>query len=238
MELLSAIGYPVADIDAYQALAERVFERGTGHKAGENFYLQYHDPSGAELWLQVDLRSAFVGMNPFFVPKRSTRMSLQKPVLRLEGTMDGAFEATVGETGQVVTFDMPDAHLLPPIKLPLATEVQLGAFLVAPLQAALVRAGAIHSAGKPDDPARHTVVGQVLETALRRNQQSGHPFRWILLRLPGLDLELVASPEHAPLELLHADAWVQATCWLSGRVQVNPAAQAPTGFLERVFWGG
>jgi hypothetical protein len=238
MELLSAIGYPVADIDAYQALAERVFDRGTGHKAGENFYLQYHDPSGAELWLQVDLRSAFVGMNPFYVPRRATRLALQKPVLRLEGTMDGAFEAILPETGQVLTFDMPDAHLLPPIKLPVTTDVLLSGFLVSTLAVGSADAAAIANAGKPDDPARHTLIGQVRETALRHNQHSGQEFRWMLLQLPGMEIELVGSLSDTPLGLLHPGAWVQATCWLAGRVQVSPDAQAPTGFLERVFWGG
>lgn len=238
MELLSAIGYPVADIDAYQALAEMVFDRGTGHKAGENFYLQYHDPSGAELWLQVDIGSAFVGMNPFFVPGHTTRMVLHRQVMRHEGTMDGAFEASFeGQDGRII-FDMPDAHRLPPVKLPLTTEVQLSAFLVTPLQAASESASGIQSAGLSDDPARHLLTGQVLQSALRSNRHSGEDFRWIELQVPGGRLELVASLAQAPLALIQPGSWVSGKCWLTGRVQVSPEAQVHTGFLQRVFWGG
>lgn len=236
MELLSAIGYPVADIDAYQTLAELVFDRGTGHKAGENFYLQYHDPSGAELWLQVDIGSAFVGMNPFYVPTRATRLELLKPVLRHEGTMDGAFEASLA--GHPIVFDMPDAHMLPPIKLPLTTEVLLSAFLVGPLQLADPQVTALQNLGLPEDPARHTLQGQVSQILTRTNRQTGQSFRWIEVNLPGGSIELVASPDDVPATLIRPGDWIKGTCWLVGRVQVSPEAQAPTGFLQRVFWGG
>jgi hypothetical protein len=236
MELLSAIGYPVADIDAYQTLAELVFDRGTGHKAGENFYLQYHDPSGAELWLQVDIGSAFVGMNPFYVPTRATRVELHKPVFRHEGTMDGAFEATLA--GFPIVFDMPDAHMLPPIKLPLTTEVLLSAFLVGPLHLAEVHETVLQHLGLPEDPAHHILQGQVSQVLLRTNRQSGQSFRWIEVGLPGGSIELVASPDDAPATQIRPGDWIKGTCWLVGRVQVSPEAQAHTGFLQRVFWGG
>lgn len=237
MDYLPTIGFSVADIDAYQVLAETVFDRGVGHRAGENFYVQYKDGSGAELWLQVDLKSSFVGMNPYFDSQVGLKMTLERPILRYEGTMDGAFVGRLEPSGMQVVFDMPDAHLLPAFRLPAPAHVRLCGFASGPLRATDEEETSLQMPTDPLHDAHARIRARVAKSALRMNQNTKQAFHWAELELPDGNLEVVAAVDQVAEGLLKPGTWVVGSFWLSGRVQVAPEAQAQSGFIQRVFWG-
>ncbi|MEM7035792.1 MAG: hypothetical protein AAF570_02360 [Bacteroidota bacterium] len=257
MSNLSDIGFQVSGIDDFRALAEMVYYKGTGFRAGESFYVRYHDASGAELWLQIDAHKKVVGMNPHFAGSLRRSVQVTDAISRSESPMDGAFAGrfpfqTPGSSDvqwKEFIFDMPDAYLLPSLRLPATVDLELSGFAS---QIECYPTAEVPSLGneayafdgstfsmvtdKGPNEAHASISGIVRAQDTRENRQSGRSFYWMKVETLGGELDLVADPAICNQPPVIGGV-VAGTFWLSGRVHVPDDLKPRKGFLERLFWG-
>lgn len=132
----STIGFDVQDEEGFVALAQDLAPQAECLSVKRGQYLHWQDPSGAELWLQLDKNGDLVGMNPHFAGKSEVQVGLQSRLDRKEDTdLDGALhgwaEPESGEADSGVypfVFDLPDAGTYSDLKLPAHGTAQIAAF--------------------------------------------------------------------------------------------------------------
>jgi hypothetical protein len=136
MSHFSDIGFRVESEDALYALAEEIFPKMKEIPCPGGSYCHYRDPSGAELWMQLNEKRELLGLNPHFEGKSSRRLCLTAPVERSASPLDGAYHAWAEpqqegepESGHYpLVFDLPNARLLPGLSFPSEHSVQVTAF--------------------------------------------------------------------------------------------------------------
>jgi hypothetical protein len=72
----SAIGLPVSAGEDMNALANRIGSLAEGLAAPSGQYFRWQDPSGAEMWLQVNAKNELIGMNPHYAGQSAVRVAL------------------------------------------------------------------------------------------------------------------------------------------------------------------
>jgi hypothetical protein len=95
----SCIGFPVADMAAYWALARRAAAEGTRLELADGAALvRWQVGGGPEIWAQVNARGEVMGATPFFATGTPHRVALtglgEDPDAPLEGWVDGWMEPT------------------------------------------------------------------------------------------------------------------------------------------------
>ena len=110
----STIGLPVASEEDMNALANRVGPLAEPLAAPNGVYFRWSDPSGAELWLQVNANNEVIGMNPHYAGRSAVRVGL---TARLPSAgpseLDGSFHGWADpagdapDTGATRSFSMP-----------------------------------------------------------------------------------------------------------------------------------
>jgi hypothetical protein len=149
----STLGLPVQSEEDFVALAQQVgpIAQGLAHPRGA--YFHWSDPSGAELWLQVNEANEFTGMNPHYNGAGRMILRLASRVRDPEaGPFDGSFYSWADPDGAVESddstpadevvasgadpaagvipfvFDSPEFARLEPLDLPVTLPIQLAAF--------------------------------------------------------------------------------------------------------------
>lgn len=234
---LSSIGFEVHDFEAFQNLAEMVYQKGTSIRAGDGFYVHARDDSGAELWLQMDPQRSIIGLNPHFHTEKHVKIRLEEALTRAESPMDGAFRASLANhPDHSFVFDLPNAHTMPGISLPSRSEVALACFaenLNEADESDTFRLEALSENQK----AEVQLVGTVSASAFKINGWTGRAFLWLEMDLEGEKVEMVA-PSKLWKGLPPKGARLRAEGWLSGRINPDKTERPTKGFFERLFWGG
>lgn len=136
MSNLSDIGFPARTGKEFGQLIELAITRGERLPCEKGAYLKYSDPSGAELYCQVNKKNEVLGMNPHYKGKSKFPVALTSKVERSESALDGSFHGWAAPTdpdnpesgAYPFVMDLPDFYTLSPIVFPHHTHLQLAAF--------------------------------------------------------------------------------------------------------------
>jgi len=241
----STIGLPVASEEDVNALANRIGPLAEPLPAPSGAYFRWSDPSGAELWLQVNANNEPIGMNPHYAGRSAVRVGLTDRLPSAgPSELDGAFHGWADPAGDEpdtgcypFVFDAPDYRLREALSLPAVTEVQIAAFAH---EIAAFETVAAYEAGPRGDPmlasqsfiptglfasaddstvplARATFVGHVLAADEKINALTGHAFYWALVETFGGSYDVVIDPELLP-GVPAVGGVISGSFWLSGRI--------------------
>ncbi len=242
----STIGMPIKTQKELAELVERVSEKCASLEVDSGRYLRWSDPSGAELWIQVDADNNFVGLNPHFSGKGSLRVALTERIQRPESTeMEGAFHGwAVDPTDDSpehgyypFVFDCPDFRRHESLALPAARNVQIAAFThelslydtpeafaaaqtgIKYAAQAFIPSGLFALDGKEDDVPRPYAIftGIILEAEEHRNELTGKRFQWLLVDSLGGRFDVVADPELVTSEI-RIGGVVYGSFWMTGKI--------------------
>jgi hypothetical protein len=243
----STIGLPVGSGQDMNRLAGRVGSLAERLAAPGGVYYRWFDPSGAEIWLQVDANDELVGVNPHYVGRSAVRVGLTARLAAVgPSELDGSFHgwADPGADDAVdigcypFVFDAPDYRLHDALSLPARREVQVAAFAheiaafetVAGYDASqtgglsyasqsFIPSGLFTPDGVAAAPprARAIFTGHVLAADRKINVLTGCAFYWALVETYGGTYDVVIDP--ALLAGVPAVGGViSGSFWLSGRI--------------------
>jgi hypothetical protein len=260
MRNLAHIGFEVHSLEEFEALAEMAYRLGKPHRVGRNQYYQYTDPSGAELWTQLDENDEISGMSAHFHGAAQVDVTLLRAQAYEDRPLDGTFEARPLQVDAGLpkdtppphfAFDLPDAHLVPSVVLPAEARVQLVGFAREVHCYECIEDYHKAHPGKPfevievieaDRAARNAlsslvrIDGIVVSTKQLQNLHTKRHFFWLLVKTAIGKVEIVASSRSMPA-LPQVGGIFDGQVRLSGRVELlHPVAQKP-GLIERFFWG-
>lgn len=137
MSNLSNVGFGASSDEAFEELINQIYQQAYPVEVNGGVYMVFADPSGAELWLQINEQNQFTGFNPHYRGQSKRRVRLTNEVERPESELDGAFYAWAEpiadseetESGQYpFVFDLPDAQKYQHIRFPQDIDIQLTAF--------------------------------------------------------------------------------------------------------------
>jgi len=244
----STIGLPVASEEDMNALANRVGPLAEPLAAPNGVYFRWSDPSGAELWLQVNANNEVIGMNPHYAGRSAVRVGL---TARLPSAgpseLDGSFHGwadpadDVPETGcYPFVFDAPDYRLHEELSLPARSEVQIAAFAH---EIAAFESVAAYEASQTGDlklasqsfipsglftpadstvptPAQAIFAGHVLAADEKINVLTGGAFYWTLVETLGGAYDVVIDSTLLP-GVPAVGGVISGSFWLSGRIMAR-----------------
>lgn len=259
MRNLANIGFEAHSLEEFQALAEMAYHHGKCHRSGRVQYYHFQDPSGAELWVQIDENDEIAGMNCHFHTARKVEADILEAQSYEDRPMDGSLQAQAvhldaglpsNAPRPVFAFDLPDAQLVPPVHLPARGQVSLVAFArevhvyenVEDYRQAhpgrpLEGLRAIDGDFQPGKISSLMRLDGIVEQAARKhNQKTGQDFIWLQLRTAIGHLDVVVATRSLPF-LPQAGQVFDGDVRLSGRVTFDAAAPHKPGLLERMFWG-
>jgi hypothetical protein len=242
----STIGLRVGSEQEMFDLANRVGPGAEPTRAPGGAYFRWADPSGAELWLQVNDDNELLGMNPHFAGVSAVRVRLTARVETgspspLDGMFHGWADPADGgdEDGAYpFLFDAPDARLHDGLALPAVVSVQVAAFaheveaFDSPeahatsqgdgpkfASQSFIPSGLFNPQGADAAPPRaHAMItGHVLDAERRTNRLTGEPFYWCLADSYGGVYDVVIDPELLP-DLPKVGGVVSGSFWLTGRI--------------------
>ncbi len=241
----STIGMPVHDRPELVALIQRVSELAAVLETKQGQYLRWSDPSGAELWIQVDAHDTLIGVTPHFSGKASLRVRLDSRIQRpKDSEMEGAFQAWADPDQQPesvtypLVFDAPDFRRHDSLALPISVPVQLAAFAhelscydspeafaadqtgIRYAPKSFIPSGMFLAEGESAGPPRSQAIftGIILETGKRINQLTGESFDWILVDSLDGSFDVVADPQLINHDL-QVGGVVYGSFWLSGLIE-------------------
>jgi|SRR5579883_300194 len=243
----STIGMPVRSEAEIYERAQQLGPLADAFDTERGVYFCWSDPSGAEVWLQVNAENEFLGMNPHFAGKSTVRVRLTaRPDTGSPSSLDGRFHGWADPSAEVsdeqqgaypFLFDAPDAALHDALELPATVVVQIAAFaheieaFDSPEAYAASQTGEMKFASQSfipsglfnlsdeDTPARAEAIfaGHVLEAERRTNQLTGNDFIWCLVETLGGVFDVVIDSELLP-EVPRVGGVVHGSFWLSGRI--------------------
>lgn len=240
----STIGLPIASEEDLNALADRIGPHAERLAAPGGEYFRWSDPSGAEIWLQVNANDELVGMNPHYAGRSSVRVGL---TARLDSVgpseLDGSFHGWADPTGDAAdsgcypfVFDAPDYRLHEDLSLPAQKDVQVAAFAheinafetVAAYDSSqtddlkyasqsFIPSGLFAAAGGATVPpqARAIFTGHVLAAEEKINVLTGHAFYWALVETFGGTYDVVVDSSLLP-GAPAVGGVISGSFWLSG----------------------
>ncbi len=242
----STIGLPVASAKDMLALANRVGPLAQRLAAPSGEYFRWSDPSGAEIWLQVDANNELIGMTPHYAGRSAVRVGLTARIPSAERSeLDGSFHGWADPAGDApdtgcypFVFDAPDYRLHEELSLPARKEVQIAAFAyeiaafetVAAYDASqtgdlksasqsFIPSGLFAAAGDSTVPpqARAIFAGHVLATDEKINELTGRAFYWALVETFGGAYDVVIDRNLLP-GVPAVGGVISGSFWLSGRI--------------------
>jgi hypothetical protein len=226
---LSTIGLPVASTADMKALANRVGPLAERLPAPSGAYFRWSDPSGAELWLQVNANNELIGMNPHYAGRSAVRVGLtaRLPSAR-KSELDGSFHGWADPAGDSpdtecypFVFDAPDYRLHEEQSLPARKEVQIGASQTGLMSASqsFIPSGLFTPAGESTVPpqARAIFAGHVLAADEKINVLTGRAFYWALVDTFGGAYDVVIDSNLLP-GVPEIGGVISGSFWLSGRI--------------------
>jgi hypothetical protein len=237
----STIGLTIQSDDELIACVERVLPAAQKFPTPRGTYYRWADPSGAELWIQMNAAGELVGVNPHFGGSSRVRALLTHSI-GAGTTLDGRFsgwadpaKAQPEKSGSYpFLFDAPDTACHAGLELPAEVDVQIAAFvhdvqLYANARAydATQTSDAWHTSESfipsgllgPGEEVKAEAAfnGHVLRAERRTNRLSGNEFVWCLVRSTGGTFDVVADPEVMPA-MPPIGGVISGAFWLSGRI--------------------
>lgn len=242
----STIGLPVVSEEDMNALANRVGPLAERLAAPSGVYFHWSDPSGAEMWLQVNGNNELIGMNPHYAGRSAVRVGLtaRLPSAGLS-ELDGSFHGWADPVGDApdtgcypFVFDAPDYRLHEGLSLPVRKEVQIAAFAheiaafetVATYEASqtgdlksasqsFIPSGLFTPAGDSTVPpqARAIFTGHVLAADEKINVLTSRAFYWALVETFGGAYDVVIDSSLLP-GVPEVGGVISGSFWLSGRI--------------------
>lgn len=134
------IGFAVHTDDELNKLVEQAYEDGQPVNSRKGLYVRYLDPSGAELWLQVNENKELVGLNPYFQGDSSVQVELQEALIDETEYLDGGYYCWANPNAKDDTddseergdypfmLDLPDFFAQPEFEMPCRKQVSICAF--------------------------------------------------------------------------------------------------------------
>jgi len=254
---LSNIGFGIKSEEAFYEMANRAYQMGYPIDTELGSYVRYTDPSGAELWLQLNKANEFVGLNPHYLGKSRREISITQDIARPDGLLDGAFHAWANPSDKdnpesgfyPFVFDLPDFETIGPLNFPYLTEMQLAAFA---LEIRMFDSEADHKNVARNDLVMSTqsfipsglfppnqnnisemplalcvLTGVIKEFILNTNQLTKKEFYWLLVQTLGGEIDVLIAPSLIKSTPV-VGGIIQGQFWLSGRL-INP----PTKFKRK-----
>jgi len=244
----STIGLPVASAEDMNALVNRLAPLAERLAAQGGAYFRWSDPSGAEMWLQVDANDELIGITPYYAGGSAIQVGL---TARLPSAgpseLHGSFHGWAAPTGDApdtgcypFVFDAPDYRLHDALLLPARTEVRIAAFAheiagfetVAAYEASqtddlkfasqsFVPSGLFTPAGDSAVPpqARAIFVGHVVAADEKINMLTGRAFYWALVETFGGAYDVVIDSTLLP-HVPAVGGVLSGSFRLSGRIAV------------------
>lgn len=242
----STIGLPVASLDDVNALANRIGPLAEPLAAPSGVYFRWSDPSGAEMWLQVNANDELIGMNPHYAGRSAVRVGLTARLASAgPSELDGSFHGWADPAGDApdtgcypFVFDAPDYRLHDDLSLPAHEEIQIAAFAqeiaafetVAAYEAiqagdpkyasqSFIPSGLFAPASDSTVPPRAQAIftGHVLAADKKTNVLTGRAFYWALVETYGGAYDAVIDSS-----LLSGvpvvGGVITGSFWLSGRI--------------------
>jgi len=257
----STIGLAIGSDPELVELIERVMPDAERFPTPQGTYLRWVDPSGAELWIQLNGENQLVGVNPHFGGRSKVRVLLTD---RLEvgstSTLDGRFHgwadperAEREQSGAYpFLFDAPDAARHAELELPAEVDVQIAAFAHDIQVFASVKefestqtGNAWHTSrmfipsgltGGDGPKAEAAFTGDVQRSERRTNKLTGADFIWCLVKSTGGTFDIVVDLELLP-KPPPVGGVITGSFWLTGRVGgCLPSTQMPASEAWR--WHG
>jgi hypothetical protein len=242
----STIGLPVASKEDMEALAHIVGPQAEPLAAPGGAYFRWSDPTGAEIWIQINANDEIIGMNPHFAGRSAVRVGLTARLPAAEpNAMDGSFRGWAAPAGEApdtgcypFVFDAPDYGLHHELSLPARQEVQIAAFAhtisafetVAAYEASqtgdlkyasqsFIPSGLSPSAGDSAAPpqARAIFTGHVLAADEKINVLTGRAFYWALVETLGGTYDVVIDSSGLA-GVPAVGGVISGSFWLSGRI--------------------
>lgn len=245
----STIGLVIDSMEDMEALVNRVVPVAERLSAGASAYYHWSDPSGAELWIQVNTDNELIGINPHYAGRSAVQVGLtiRLPAPSPSG-LDGSFHGWAAPTNgdadmgcYPFVFDAPDFRCHDGLTLPTCIDVQIAAFAldiasfetVAAYEASqtgeskfasrsFVPSGLFSPSGESIVPpqARAIFAGHVLAAEERTNTLTGDVFHWALVETYGGAYDVVIDPSLLPV-VPTVGSVVSGSFWLSGRIIAN-----------------
>lgn len=136
MSHFSSIGFSIDSEQAFENLIEGIYQSTIPIQASTGMYRLYSDPSGGQIWLQLDSEGDIVGANPHFEGRSRRKVKISYPIEGQESPLDGAFHAWATEGGEGSTdtgeypffFDMPNFRSIHLSEANGLATIQLAAF--------------------------------------------------------------------------------------------------------------
>jgi len=242
----SAIGLPIASEEEMYALVNRVGPLAEELTAPSGAYFRWSDPSGAELWLQVNADNQLIGMNPHYAGRSAVRVGLTDRLPSVgPSELDGAFHGWADPAGDEpdtgcypFVFDAPDYRLREALSLPAVTEVQIAAFAheiaafetVAAYEASqtgdlkfgsqsFIPSGLFTLGGESTAPPKAAALfaGHVRAADEKINVLTGQAFYWALVETLGGTYDVVIDASLLP-GVPAVGGVISGSFWLSGRI--------------------
>jgi hypothetical protein len=242
----STIGLSVASREDLSALVNRVGPLAERLAVPNGEYFRWSDPSGAEIWLQVNANNELIGMNPHYAGRSTVRVGLTARLASAgPSELDGSFHGWADPAGDApdtgcypFVFDAPDYRLHEELPLPAQKQVQIAAFAheiaafetVAAYEASqtddlkyasqsFIPSGLFTSA--PESAVRPQALaifaGHVLAAEEKINVLTGSPFYWALVETLGGAYDVVIDSDLLP-GLPKVGGVISGSFWLSGRI--------------------
>ncbi len=267
MSHFSDIGFYLENEDDMYALAEQVYPLTEMYKSPQGTYFGYADPSGAELWLQLNAQNELIGMNPHFSGGSSLRVGITAMLPHEDSELDASLhlwadpqDSRKPESGQYpMIVDVPDYFARSMPSLPWVTRLHITAF-AEELQLfeneeayyawqaqedfkmaaqSFVPIGLFASGGEEHvSPQAHARINGKIKTAEKRlNTITKEHFFYFQIESFGGLYDAVADARQWP-ELPPVGGIVSGQFWLSARLpEAPPQAEAPKRRKLREFLG-
>ena len=262
MSNLSNIGFGVAETQELENMLNRIYPIAKKIRVAGGMYVQYTDPSGAAVWIQVDKDNQFAGISPHFNGSTKRKVFITAPVKRSHSHLEGAWHAWANpadehepESGDYpFVFDTPDSKTHRELGLPIIKEIQLTAFAqyveVYPDEATynasqerkikMASRSFIPSSlfaatdNENDTDSDCTFSGHIMEFELLENQFTKQKFYRLRVDTLGGEVDVVADPELFETEPV-LNGIINGGFWLSARFTQNDDQPAKKNFFQRLF---
>ncbi|NPV21070.1 hypothetical protein [Bradyrhizobium aeschynomenes] len=242
----STIGLAIDSMKDMEALLKRVPPLAERLPTPAGAYLRWSDPSGAELWIQVDGGNELTGFSPHYAGLSNINVGLTARLpAAAPSSLDGAFQGWADPSGGEADmgcypfmFDAPDFRCHDGLKLPICLTVQVAAFAhdvrffetVAAYDASetddvkfasrsFIPSGLFTPSGESAVPpqARAMFVGHVIAADKKVNSLTRGAFYWALVETYGGTYDVVMDENLLP-DVPRVGGVISGSFWLSGRI--------------------
>ncbi|MDR1835267.1 MAG: DUF3881 family protein [Fusobacteriaceae bacterium] len=235
------VGFGAATLEEFKKLVTTAYRSAKKYPAEGGSYAVYSDPSGAQLWIQFNMRNEVTGASPYFKGRSRRAVCLTNTVPRHMSEMDGAFHCWAAPSSEKnpfsglypFVFDVPDYRIMASFKFPRDCDIQLNGFAekiscqageASPRGGSFspsVRAtgGGIDEGGEPQ--AYGIFSGGILQWERRTNQLTGQEFYWLFVETLGGAMDILVERKKLPEDPVAGGAF-SGEFWLTGRIYGAP----------------